>query len=1158
MSIGDLVAELLMSIGDLVAELLMSIGDLVAELLMSIGDLVAELLMSIGDFVADCDLVAELLMSIGDEVADHHLTQQQTVLKEKCAQGSDAMAMEQALKEVREGSLEGACTLIAGMLAEGKPAHFMDLLAAMMADCAASPAHARYFATRIKMLAFSRVRRDPRALTRLALETAAVAYWWHHQPEGGRGACASGWPEQQVSGGALQEVGGMLTTEASALVGRLPLQGRRDTVRGALVALCNIKTYDLCLPVDGVSQAASKDPLWIAWSLLTDHVQWKTKPARQYALDLLCMYKFRFKRGQRKQRLMLLEHAWMGAFWGAPLVLAPGPVLPPVAAEVALKGCYLYNEQKERIRREGAQGGRAPQAEDAAELDPALFKVTPYEHQKREWHAMATLEASKRTHDSFVRMANGQLLQTSAAFLCDPPGSGKSYTMLGYILAHEIPDDTPSVDRAFMRGDLRLVTFCSQESVVQVKTNLIVVMRGTIKQWQKYVDDMFNMPEGKSSFVKSCAKGTAMDDLFRGKYDIFITDQTGLKNIYNDTRFGCTKFARFILDEADSITVPAVEMPMARFKWFITATPMSLVTGNRAAMVDVRRYCSTLTYDVLKMVRVSSTPEFVDASLNMPPMTERTVRVRRTQLSRMLQQYVPDSVRRAMDASDYTSAINMLGCEHVSGGQETLVAAVLQRFERELRSIEASYATAPASVLPTLQARIVAAQDKIKSVQDRIRGTDCCPIGFTEFTEESVRAVVPCCQNVFLLENLVEWLRTHPRCPLCRTSLQSSQLLVQHPKGSGEDSSDGEEGPPCLDDSVPTIPQPDRVCYPAAVDALKGVVDFVRRSNPAARILVFSEYNMEGFNTALAGLRYRALGGSSGSMANTIKDYNAGTVQVLLLNVRHFGAGINLELTDHIVVLHELETDRYTQLLNIAHLYHNIADRQRRKRETYRKVLGRCEHFVRAAAAGESFRCLFQVPLYVPGLPLYDLGDCTKYIKGQLQEAGFVVKHYLPNLLMISWDLADLEAEQAVGETGGALGARATTGLLGPAGASNRPALKAAGPGVMTKSVRFLADGCVQQGCARKFSINLGALLDNAILDYSQFFPFEDARPAMPAPAPAQRQVIELLMYVLSGLLLLVALDIILRLGFRAGALAGVGAGAGMAGFPVPQLRLLT
>lgn len=547
----------------------------------------------------------------------------------------------------------------------------------------------------------------------------------------------------------------------------------------------------------------------------------------------------------------------------------------------------------------------------AAELDPAMFKVQPFEHQKREWHAMAILEGSKRTHDSFVRMPNGQLLQTSAAFLCDPPGSGKSYTILGYVLAHDIPDDTPAKDRALMRGDLRLITFCNQESVVQVKTNLIVVMRGTLKQWQKYLDEMFNLPAGKTAFVRTCAKGTNVDDLYRGKYDVYITDQTGLRNIFDDARYSSTKFARFILDEADSITVPAVDLPMARFKWFITATPMSLVTGNRAAMVDMRRYCAQLTYDTLKMVRVSSTPEFVDASLNMPPMSERTVRVRRTQLSRMLRQYMPDSVRRAVDASDYAAAINMLGCEHVSGTQETLVTAVIQRLERELRSIEASYATAPASVLQTLQARMAATQEKIRSVQDRIRSTDCCPIGFTEFTEESVRAVVPCCQNVFLLQNLVEWLRTNPRCPLCRTALQSSQLLVQHPKTAGDSSSSDEEG--CR--AVRRPAAPDEVCYPAAVDALKGVVDFVRRDNPSTRILVFSEYNMEGFSTALAGLRYRSLGGSSGGVANTIKDYNAGNVQVLLLNVRQFGAGINLELTDHIVVLHELEDDRYTQLV---------------------------------------------------------------------------------------------------------------------------------------------------------------------------------------------------------------------------------------------------
>jgi hypothetical protein len=406
--------------------------------------------------------------------------------------------------------------------------------------------------------------------------------------------------------------------------------------------------------------------------------------------------------------------------------------------------------------------------------------------------------------------------------------------------------------------------------------------------------------------VKTCAKGSCVHDLYSNKYDIFITDQTGWRNISIDQRYSNTKFARFILDEADSINVPAVELPTARFKWFITATPMSLVTGSRAAMVDMRRYCQCLTYDYLKLVRVSSTPEFVDASLCMPPMMEREVMVRRNQLNTFLRQYVPDSVRRAMDALDFSSAVQMLGCEHVSGSQENLVAAVIQRFEKELKNVEGAFRTAPASVLNTLEARMRVIQEKISSIQDRIRGTDCCPIGFTEFTEESVRAVVPCCQNVFLLQNIIESIRIKPNCPFCRATLDPAALIVLQPNAPDS---------PGAGPSSSSTSQPDTVVYNTPVDALRGIVESIRRDNASARILVFSEYSMINFGSALEGLRYKALQGHSANVTNTIKEYNAGSVQVLLLNVRHFGAGINLELTDHIIVLHELEKDRYTQLV---------------------------------------------------------------------------------------------------------------------------------------------------------------------------------------------------------------------------------------------------
>lgn len=135
----------------------------------------------------------------------------------------------------------------------------------------------------------------------------------------------------------------------------------------------------------------------------------------------------------------------------------------------------------------------------------------------------------------------------------------------------------------------------------------------------------------------------------------------------------------------------------------------------------------------------------------------------------------------------------------------------------------------------------------------------------------------------------------------------------------------------------------------------------------------------------------------------------------------------------------------------------------------FKQVLGRCERFVRRAAEGDNFRCLFQVPLYVPGLPLYNLTDCTLFMKAQLEDAGFVVTCFLPNLLLISWDLADLEGRQQAGA-----GEHASLPAPG-----NRRALKApASGGAPIKSVRFLTDGSesVPGGGAgsRKFSINLG------------------------------------------------------------------------------------
>ena len=95
--------------------------------------------------------------------------------------------------------------------------------------------------------------------------------------------------------------------------------------------------------------------------------------------------------------------------------------------------------------------------------------------------------------------------------------------------------------------------------------------------------------------------------------------------------------------------------------------------------------------------------------------------------------------------------------------------------------------------------------------------------------------------------------------------------------------------------------------------------------------------------------------------------------------------------------------------LDVVQVYRALADRRRRRRETYACILRTCEKHIQTVAARDGMRCVFAVPEFRVGLPTFDINECTRFVRTELEKAGFVVRYFFPNLLHISWDVADLE-----------------------------------------------------------------------------------------------------------------------------------------------------
>ena len=91
-------------------------------------------------------------------------------------------------------------------------------------------------------------------------------------------------------------------------------------------------------------------------------------------------------------------------------------------------------------------------------------------------------------------------------------------------------------------------------------------------------------------------------------------------------------------------------------------------------------------------------------------------------------------------------------------------------------------------------------------------------------------------------------------------------------------------------------------------------------------------------------------------------------------------------------------------MLNINQLHKEIEKRESRKNVVYQKILEKCfNRIISVNQKSDDCYCIFVVPTFVFGVPLYDVANCVIFIMKDLINRGFKVNYTHPNLLLINW-----------------------------------------------------------------------------------------------------------------------------------------------------------
>lgn len=429
-------------------------------------------------------------------------------------------------------------------------------------------------------------------------------------------------------------------------------------------------------------------------------------------------------------------------------------------------------------------------------------------------------------------------------------------------------------------------------------------------------------------------------------------------------------FERVFIDEANSIKIPKCQYAYGKYNWFITSSVEDLLvpTGkknyysNKILINGIKgsgfiketflHNMDTRKYGSIQDMFLKNRDDFVVESFQLPePIFTKHSCYTPPEITALQNVGMPEVIH-ALNAGDVKSAINQVGCQVKDN--ESIVELVLTNINEELigrktvletkkiklesciieinqiksdmddykqqmneeniSNTEYNFYQEQIHILlesltnvnnkkSSIKASIKNYDKKIKdleskatSLTERISNIESksCPVCMQIVSNA---CMTPCCKNIFCFQCLaLSCNYNNNTCPLCRTKINMKNVTA-------------------ISTDVLETNDIDNVKLPTKLENLIKIIN----DNPGGRFLVFSEFD-NSFNNIEIELKknnisFSKLSGSSGRVTNIIKDFSQNQIQVLLLNAKNYGSGLNLQMTTHIILFHRMSNDLEKQII---------------------------------------------------------------------------------------------------------------------------------------------------------------------------------------------------------------------------------------------------